>query len=229
MMIIVMSSWSYSAATNIRNCPSEVYPHTAAVNINRNEVFLNVQHPIRCNGTAIGWKVCYYLPAGGMWNEGFEMTYSVTVGVWRRRGGIQGIERYVLRHSEDIQLSEEAEYGQQGFNCKIIPLYYPYDMFDTQEGDVVGFYTTYVTSSQEVLNVMANTSQDAATQNWYVARRPTSGVCQHTPVSSLAVSCFGTDTLMRGYAMHVSLMVRLQQSKFVQNFMSMNYNRWLTQ
>ena len=331
LAVTMMSfDWSLTVAiaTTISVCPTEVPQHTAAVNISRDDVFLNVQHPISCNGKVIAWKVCYYLPASGMpvrraagdddngdneeeggvgneeeggtrneeeggarneeeggadneeeggadneeeggaWNEeedgarneeedgarneeegsarnkeeggtrneeeggegneqeggaeneeegGEERMYSVTVGMWRKEEGPLGIEQYGLRVSHNIMLNILDLSGQlPGFNCRTIPIQ-PNETFDTLEGDIVGFNTMDVTSSHNVLNLMANTSQNMPTEDWYVARRQRSEPCQYTSVSGLdlAVSCFGNDTFIRGYAMHVSVIVLVEHGKLL--------------
>ena len=252
--IIILFNWLLSVAmATTRICPTAVPQHTAADNISRDDVFLNVQHPISCNGTVIAWKVCYYLPDGGMQggagednnqnedntdnknnsrnkdNNGneddnqndnnaeggdAETMYSVTVGLWRKEEGPLGIEQYGLRNFQDITLNPAQQVS--GFNCRTIPIQ-PNRRFDTLEGDIVGLSTTDVTSSQNVLNLMANTSQNIVTKDWYVARKQRSGWCQYMPASglNLAASCFGNDTFIQGYAMHVSLIVLVEHGKLL--------------
>ena len=258
VVTIISFKWSFSVAmpTTTSICPTPVPQHTAAANITRDDVFLNVQHPISCNGTAIAWKVCYYLAAGWMQrgaggdnnenegnignednneNEGNngnednenenngeeggeERMHSATVGVWRKEVlGPLGIEQYYRLHSYlDITINVARQVPWPGFNykCRTIPIQ-PNERFDTLEGDIVGFSTVDVTSSQNVLNLMANTSQNMATRDWYVARKQRSGQCQYMSVSGLdlAVSCFGSDTFIRGYAMHVSIIVLVEHGK----------------
>lgn len=197
MMMMMMSFTSVSEA-NIVTCPSLV-PQFSPATLNEDEVYLNLQNRINCEGKAVAWRVCYY-PPDSTPDDLEDTVYSVTVGVWRQIQ-VFGINLYDRVKFEKISMP--ALSIQNSFSCFTKQIDHD-QRFNVSEGDIVGFYTTGLYSFEEVLNVKASTNNN---QNWYLAQRPKEGTCRFTITSSLRVSCFGEESYMYGYAMHVSVLI----------------------
>lgn len=172
-------------------CPAERPQSSAAVLATViDQFYLNVDHPVQCNGTVMGWKICYYLPSSGS-NDLDETLFAVTLGVWRISSS--GGWYRLVSHKSIEELGIDL---QDGFNCVTYPAE---EQFGVKPGDLVGFHTHNADPPKEVLELRATTSTGEK-----LTKRMDSGYCQYSyPGLPVSVSCFENVT----GAMHVHVMV----------------------
>ena len=200
------------------SCPNEAMLDQSLVgaNVSRNWVFLDLQHPITCNGTASAWEFCYYLPASGSLDnaDGSVELYSATIGLWRLED-VFGTDRYVRKMSHNIDIPLGATGHSNQFLCETeyIDLDMPLDVYP---GDVVGFYTRSDRDiSMRPLSLMSNMTSFGSGDAKFVAQRATDGICVLSPTSALNPVCLNN---MAGLVMHVSLVVELFNDPYPEYF-----------
>jgi hypothetical protein len=182
-----------TTVTTTSVCPADRPQSSAAVAATvNNQFFLNIDHPVECNGTVVGWKMCYYYQASGF-NDEEEIPFAVTLGVWRISSS--GSRYWLVGYKAVEKLGMDL---QDGFNCVVIT-YSAAEQFGVKPGDLVGFHTHNVDPPKEVLELRAMTSTGEQ-----LAKRMDSGFCQYSyPGFPVSVSCFENVT----GAMHVHVMV----------------------
>lgn len=201
LAVTVMSLCSLSLASTATTsiCPADV-PQSAVANSNSDQFFLDIDHPIECNGTVMAWKICYYLLSGegGEGGEDIEETlFSVTVGVWKISGAWYRLVNYRL-------VEELGRDLQPGFNCITFPLLTT-EQFSVKPGHLIGFHTHSVDSFEEVLQLHA-----VASSGEKLTKRKDSGFCQFSyPGLPVSLSCFENVT----GAMHVHVIVEEFEGK----------------
>ena len=192
LVVTVASLHSLSLATTTTTsvCPADV-PQSTVAPTDKDQFFLNIDHPVECNGMVVAWKICYYLPSAFNDGDDSEDTlFAVTVGVWRisSSGG-----RYRLVDYKPVE--ELGMDLQSGFNC----ITYPAQQFNVKPGDLVGFHTHNADSPKEVLELRAMTSTGEK-----LTKRMNSGSCRFAyPGLPVSLSCFENIT----GTMHVHVMV----------------------
>ena len=205
-------------------CPSEpdfpMFPSGGA-DTGRNQLILDIDHPIQCNGTVVGWNICYYISSNVARDDPTETTIAATVGVWRISNGF-----YQLRGSDEIsgRLGRELRCG---FHCMTRTLLVE-DRFHVEPGNVIGFHTH---DAREVtvldLHLMTSPTDDGR----LLKRKDGTPSCRLVGISrSVSLSCFENVT----GAMRVHAMVEeLYEGKKVNNnylmmllFMCNNYQAW---
>ena len=180
-------------------CPADRPQSSAAVVATAiDQFYLNIDHPVECNGTVVGWKICYYLPSSGL-EDLDETLFAVTLGVWRisNSGNWYWLVSYKAVEELGINL-------QDGFNCATYPVE---EQFGVKPGDLVGFHTHNADPPKEILELRATTSTGEK-----LTKRRDSGHCQFSyPGLLVAVSCFENVT----GAMHVHVMVEELGKKYM--------------
>ena len=191
-------SLSSSTTTTTSVCPADV-PQSTVANTNRNQFFLDIDHPVECNGTVVAWKICYYLPSAVDDGEEIDETlFKVTVGVWRISSGAW----YRLVNYKVVE--EMGRDLQPGFSCITFPLLAT-EQFNVKPGHLVGFHTHSVDSPKEVLELRA-----MAATGEKLTKRKDSGPCQFAyPGFPVSLSCFENIT----GGMHVHVMVEEFEGK----------------
>jgi hypothetical protein len=164
---------------------------------NKNQLLLDIDHPIQCNGMVMGWKICYYISSKVARDDinPTETTIAATVGVWRISNGF-----FQLSGSEEItgQLGREL---RRGFHCITRTLSVG-DRFHVEPGNIVGFHTHDARES-EVLELYLLTIMTSLTDGGgrLLKRRDNAPSCRFAKVS-VSLSCFENVTgAMRVHAM----------------------------
>lgn len=209
LSVIVISLFSLvsvmDATTTSSVCPSEpdsTMSPSSGADTGRNQLLLDIDHPIQCNGTVVGWNICYYISSNVARDDPGETTIAATVGVWRISDGF-----YQLRGSEEIsgRLGRELRHG---FHCVTKTLSVQ-DRFHVKPGSVVGFHTH---DAREVLDLHLMTSSSANGGGRLLKRKDSTPSCRLAGISrSVSLSCFENVT----GAMHVHAMVEEYAGKEV--------------
>ena len=182
------------ATTTHSVCPSEPdFPlsPSGGVDTGRNQLILDIDHPIQCNGTVVEWNICYYISSDVARDDPTETTIAATVGVWRISDGF-----YQLRGSDKIsgRLGREL---RRGFHCMTRTLLVR-DRFHVEPGNVIGFHTH---DAREVLDLHLMTSPND--NGRLLKRKDSTPSCRLVGISrSVSLSCFENVTgAMRVHAM----------------------------
>ena len=77
-------------------------------------LYLNIDSPIDCSGTATGWHFCYH-PKDWRDSSGYKTSYNATFAAYRKTGG-----KFELIHGTETLVVKEA--GDTSFHCEFILL-----------------------------------------------------------------------------------------------------------